>query len=58
MLLLPRSDQDLKRQKMKNKGKKLYRNTHGIIYRVAPSYRFKQMMRKREITRQLEAKIA
>ncbi len=35
--------------KMKNKGKKCYRNTHGSYYRVRPSYRSPHEQQKKKL---------
>jgi len=47
-----------KKQKLKGKGQKLYRNNHGTIYRVPISYRLRRLMRQRKSARKLEAKHA
>ena len=47
-----------KKQKMKGKGQKLYRNNHGTTYRVAIGYRLRRLMREKKSARRLEAKHA
>ena len=44
--------------KLKGKGKKLYRNAHGTIYRVPPSYRLRRVIRQRKTLRKLEAQLS
>jgi hypothetical protein len=43
---------------LKHKGKKRYRNNHGTIYRVTPSYRLRRLVQQRKSMRKLEAKLA
>jgi hypothetical protein len=45
-----------KKQKLKSKGQKQYKNTHGTVYRVPISYRLRRLMRQRKSARKLEAK--
>jgi hypothetical protein len=47
-----------KKQKMKSKGQKLYKNTHGTVYRVPISYRLRRVMAQKKSARKLEAKHA
>ncbi|HII85486.1 TPA: hypothetical protein HA273_02690 [Candidatus Bathyarchaeota archaeon] len=47
-----------RKEKLKSKGKKYYKNTHGTIYRVPISYRLRRVMRQRKTARKLEAKHA
>ncbi len=43
--------------KLKAKGKKLYKNTHGTICRVRPSFRLARLIRQRKTLRKLEAQV-
>jgi hypothetical protein len=43
-----------KKPKRKDKGKKLYRNTHGTWYRVRRGYRLRHKIKQRKILRELE----
>jgi hypothetical protein len=42
-----------KKPKRKEKGKKLYRNTHGAWYRVRLGYRLRRKIKQRKILRKL-----
>jgi hypothetical protein len=44
-----------KKPKRKEKGKKLYKNTHGTRYRVRRSYKLRRMIKQREMLRTLQA---
>jgi hypothetical protein len=48
---------NLKKPKVKYKGKKLYKNTHGSMYRVVPNYKHRRMTQHRKMLRKLEAQI-
>jgi hypothetical protein len=43
-----------KKPKRKNKGKKLYKNTHGTLYRIRPSYRLRHKIKQRKMLREME----
>ena len=43
-----------KKPKRKNKGKILYKNTHGTWYRVRPSYRLSRKIEQRKMLREME----
>lgn len=47
-----------KKSKLKDKGKRLYRNTHGRYYRVRLSYRLRYKNRERKRLRKLNAQIS
>jgi hypothetical protein len=38
---------------VKHKGKKLYKNTHGTMYRVRLSYRLRRKIKQRKALREL-----
>ena len=42
-----------KKPKRKDKGKKLYRNTHGTWYRVRLGYRLRRKIKQRKILRKM-----
>lgn len=44
-----------RKPKKKAKGKKLYRNTHGICYRVKRNYKIRHKNKQRKITSTLTA---
>jgi hypothetical protein len=46
----------VKKPKRKDKGKKLYKNTHGTWYRVRRSYRLRRKIKQREIMREMNKK--
>jgi len=43
-----------KKPKRKDKGKKLYKNTHGTWYRVRPSYKLERKIKQRKMLRELD----
>jgi hypothetical protein len=45
-----------KKPKRKNKGKKLYKNTHGTWYRVKRGYRLRRAIEQRKIVSELNKK--
>jgi hypothetical protein len=47
----------LKKRKMKSKGKKLYKNTHGKTFRVVRNYKIRHMEKQRETLRKLKAQL-
>jgi hypothetical protein len=47
----------LKRRKLKNKGKKLYKNTHGKMYRVVRNYKVRYMVKQKKMIRKLKAQL-
>lgn len=47
----------LKKLKLKKKGKKLYTNAHGNVYRVAAKRGLARLVRRRKMLRKLEAKV-
>jgi hypothetical protein len=42
-----------KKSKRKDKGKKLYKNTHGTWYRVKSSYKLEHKVKQRKTLREL-----
>jgi hypothetical protein len=46
---------DLKKRKLKSKGKKLYKNTHGRIRRVVRNYKIRHMEKQGKMLRKLKA---
>jgi len=42
---------------MKSKGKKLYKNTHGKMFRVVRNYKIRYREKQKEILRKLEAQL-
>ncbi len=42
--------------RMKEKGKKLYKNTHGTWYRVKLGYRLRRKIKQRKLLRDLKKK--
>jgi hypothetical protein len=48
---------DLKKRKMKSKGKKLYKNTHGRMHRVVRNYKIRHMEKQRKMLRKLKAQL-
>jgi hypothetical protein len=47
----------LKKQKLKSKGKKLYRSSNGSVYRVPPSRRLARLKQREATQRKLDAKL-
>ncbi|MDH4242080.1 MAG: hypothetical protein OEW48_21165 [Phycisphaerae bacterium] len=47
----------MKKPKLKHKGKKLYKNTHGSMYRVVPNYKHRRMIQHRKMLRILKAQL-
>jgi len=47
----------LKKRKLKSKGKKLYKNTHGRMYRVVRNYKIRHMVKQRKILRKIKAQL-
>jgi hypothetical protein len=43
-----------KKPKRKDKGKKLYKNTHGTWYRVRLGYRIRRKIKKKKMLRELK----
>jgi hypothetical protein len=48
---------NLHKNKLKKKGRKLYRNAHGSVYRVTPSRRLTRLTLRRKMLRKLETPI-
>jgi hypothetical protein len=48
---------NLRRYKLKSKGKKHYRSSNASVYRVPPSRRLARLIRQRKKMRKLEAKL-
>jgi hypothetical protein len=48
----------LKKRKMKSKGKKLYKNTHGKTFRVVRNYKIRYRDKQREMLRKLKAQLS
>ena len=46
-----------KKPKLKSKGVRLYKNVHGAIYRVPPSFRLTRLRKQRKALRKLEAQL-
>jgi hypothetical protein len=47
-----------KKTKLKVKGKRLYKNTHGNCYRVKPNFRLSRMMQQRKRMRTLNSQMS
>jgi len=49
---------NLKKLKLKHKGKKVYKNTHGSIYRVVRNYKLTRLIQRRKAQRKLAAQLS
>ena len=47
----------MKKRKLKSKGKKLYKNTHGRMHRVVRNYKVRYMDKQKKMLRKLEAQL-
>jgi len=47
----------LKKRKMKNKGKKIYKNTQGKMCRVVRNYKVRYMVKQKKMMRKLKAQL-
>jgi hypothetical protein len=47
----------MKKRKMKSKGKKLYKSTHGKTFRVVRNYKIRYLDKQREMLRKLKAQL-
>jgi hypothetical protein len=48
----------LKKRKLKSKGKKIYKNTHGRMRRVVRNYKIRYMEKQRKMLRKLKAQLS